>query len=225
MGSKDKANALIIQLNEDQRQVSKFEQVNQYYILCKNNQDKFLILFAMKKLAMISGKTVIYANDIIEAYRLKFFFNRFHMKAFVLSPELAQQQTASIIHFFSIGQFDILIALNDGYNEGQEPVLTDISYVVNFDVPNSYASYKKTGSMVERSEGAIINLVSHDDKKEEMLGAFQKKMTKAFGKEDILKCIPIVWHEIVKMKGRVEHVLSTLSNKRVRDEKLLEFKK
>jgi|DEB0MinimDraft_12_1074336.scaffolds.fasta_scaffold72532_1 hypothetical protein len=50
-------------------------------------------------------------------------------------------------------------------------------------------------------------------------------MTKAFGKEDILKCIPIVWHEIVKMKGRVEQVLSQLSNKRVRDEKLLEFKK
>jgi len=70
--------------------------------MCKNEQEKYLILFAMKKLAMIQGKLVIYANDIITAYRLKFFFNRFHMKAFVLSPELAKQQTASIIHFFSI---------------------------------------------------------------------------------------------------------------------------
>jgi hypothetical protein len=50
-------------------------------------------------------------------------------------------------------------------------------------------------------------------------------MEKAFGRSDIIKCVPIIWHELVKMKGRVEQVLSTLSNKRVRDEKLIEFKK
>lgn len=57
------------------------------------------------------------------------------------------------------------------------------------------------------------------------MSTFQKKMQKAYGRNDILKCIPVIWHEVVKMKGRVEQVLSTLSNKRVRDEKLLEFKK
>ena len=41
----------------------------------------------------------------------------------------------------------------------------------------------------------------------------------------MLKCLPVMWHELIKMKGRVEQVLNSLSNKRVRDEKLLEFKK
>ena len=41
----------------------------------------------------------------------------------------------------------------------------------------------------------------------------------------MLKCLPVLWHELAKMKGRVEQVLNSLSNKRVRDEKLLEFKK
>ena len=50
-------------------------------------------------------------------------------------------------------------------------------------------------------------------------------MIKSYGKNDILKCIPIIWHEMVRLKGRVDQVLQTLSNKRVRDEKLLEFKK
>ena len=54
---------------------------------------------------------------------------------------------------------------------------------------------------------------------------YQKKMEKSFGKSEILKCIPIIWHEVVKLKARVEHVLNTLSTKRVKDEKLLEFKK
>lgn len=71
--------------------------------MCKNDLDKYLVLFAFKKLSMIQGKLVIYANDIISAYRIKFFFNRFHMKAFVLSPEMAKQQIISVTHFFSIG--------------------------------------------------------------------------------------------------------------------------
>lgn len=54
---------------------------------------------------------------------------------------------------------------------------------------------------------------------------YQKKMEKAYGRTDILKCIPIIWHEVVKMKARVVDVLGTLSAKRVKDEKLLEFKK
>lgn len=50
-------------------------------------------------------------------------------------------------------------------------------------------------------------------------------MLKNYGRKDMIRCIPIIWHEIARIKGRVEEVLATLSNKRVRDEKLLEFKK
>jgi len=65
--------------------------MNHYYIMCKNDLDKFMVLFAFKKLGMLQGKLVIRANDVIQAYRIKYFFNRFQMKAFVLSPELAKQ--------------------------------------------------------------------------------------------------------------------------------------
>jgi hypothetical protein len=47
-----KQKALIIELNQDQRVVSKFEKINHYYIICKNDLDKFMVLFAFKKLAM-----------------------------------------------------------------------------------------------------------------------------------------------------------------------------
>jgi len=123
-----------------------------------------------------------------------------------------------------IGQFDTVILLNQGYPEGEEPELKDVNYVVNFDLPPSYNQYKATGSTITNPEGAIINLVN-TDKDSAALTSVQKKMQKAFGRQDCLKCLPIIWHEMVKMKGRVEEVLSNLSNKRVRDEKLLEFKK
>jgi len=50
-------------------------------------------------------------------------------------------------------------------------------------------------------------------------------MTKAFGRNDYLKCVPVIWHELVRMKGRVDDVWKTLSGKRVKSEKLVEFKK
>jgi hypothetical protein len=39
---------------------------------------------------MVEGKLMIYTATIMQAYRLKFFFNRFQIKAFVLAPEMAK---------------------------------------------------------------------------------------------------------------------------------------
>ena len=64
-----------------------------------------------------------------------------------------------------------------------------------------------------------------EEKKNDMLNTIQRKMLKAYGRSDMMKCIPIIWHEISRVKGRVDEVLCTLSNKRVKEEKLLEFKK
>lgn len=183
------------------------------------------MIFILKKLSLVNGKLVIYCNDVMQAYKIKFFFNRFHMKAFVLSPDMAKQQITSVIHFFHIGQFDILIALNSGYPEPLPP-LKEVSQIVNFELPEAYTLYKASGSQIEREEGCVVTLLTpEEEKKTQMLDTIQKKMLKAYGRGDILKCIPVIWHEVSRVKGRVEEVLQTLSNKRVRDEKLLEFKK
>ena len=95
--------ALVIQINEDQRVKSRFERIEQFYIQCQSHLEKFIILFTFLKLGILEGKTVIYTNDVIQAYRIKLFLNRFAMKAFVLSPELPKNQLKSLIHFFHIG--------------------------------------------------------------------------------------------------------------------------
>ena len=41
----------------------------------------------------------------------------------------------------------------------------------------------------------------------------------------MLRCLPVIWHEVTRLKGRVQDVLNKLSSKRVKDEKLLEIKK
>lgn len=104
--------------------------------------------------------------------------------------------------------------------------MKDLAFIVNFELPDTYRRYKENGGQIDREDGAIINLVTAaEEKKNSTLAGYQKKMAKAFSRNDMLKCVPILWHEVTKMKGRVDQVLANLSSKRVRDEKALEFKK
>ena len=41
----------------------------------------------------------------------------------------------------------------------------------------------------------------------------------------MIKCIPILWQELLKIKARVEDVIRALDNKTVKAEKTVEFKK
>jgi hypothetical protein len=60
--------------------------------------------------------------------------------------------------------------------------------------------------MVENEAGAILNFMT-DDEKKECLGLYQRKMRKAFGREDILQCLPIMWQELHGIKSRVDDIL------------------
>ena len=102
-----------------------------------------MLLFALKKLGLVEGKLLIYAGSIVEAYRIKFFFNRFSMKAFVLSPDMAKQQLGSVMHYFAIGQYDILIALHQNHFSEPLPQIKQVSWIINFDMPESYQQYRE----------------------------------------------------------------------------------
>jgi len=65
-----------------------FERINHLYAMCDQNLDKFMLLFSFVKLAIVQGKTVILCNDIVQAYRIKLFLNRFTLRSFVLAPDM-----------------------------------------------------------------------------------------------------------------------------------------
>lgn len=176
------------------------------------------------KLGLLEGKTLIYAADVLQAYRIKMFLNRFALKCFVLSPDLPKNQLKSLIHFFHIGQFSILVVVQSGYS--QQPQFSSVTNVVNFDVPRKYNSYKESGSYVDSDSGAVVTLVAPADPEEmEALALCQRKMQKAFSVPCMIRCVPILWQELIKIKTRVEDVTRTLDNKTVKMEKTNEFKK
>lgn len=98
--------------------------------------------------------------------------------------------------------------------------------VVNFEAPPKYNQYKENGSHIDADNGSILTLVQpSNDSEVEALELYQRKMQKAFSQANMIKNIPILWQELVKIKSRVEDVTRTLDNKTVKMEKTNEFKK
>lgn len=87
------------------------EKLDHFYIQCQSHLEKFIILFTFLKLGILEGKTIVHTSDIVQAYRIKLFLNRFAIKSFVLSPDLPKNSFKSLIHYFHIGQFNVLIVL------------------------------------------------------------------------------------------------------------------
>ena len=113
--------------------------------------------------------------------------------------------------------------LHTGYSQ-RPPALKDIQTVINFDIPQSFNSYKESGSMVAMENGCVITLIEPDlniTQKQiqnqtqdiPMLLKLIKKMDKNYGRSDMLKCLPIMWNHVCKFKSRVESVTLSLSNK------------
>ena len=71
----------------------------------------------------------------------------------------------------------------------------------------------------------MITLAVPGEEDAAAIAKVQGKLLKKCHRPDILRCLPILWSEVVKMKGRVETVLGTLSIKRVKQERVIEFKK
>ena len=61
------------------------------HIICAarcSEVDKFLLAYVILKLKLISGKCVIFVNDVDRSYRLKLFLEQFSIKSCVLNSEL-----------------------------------------------------------------------------------------------------------------------------------------
>jgi len=92
--------------------------LSQFYFVC-HKQDKYLILYTLLKLQLVSGKTLIFVQSIEAAYRLKILLERFSINSAVLNAELPHSSRQNIIQSFNQSLVELLIATDDGF--GDEP--------------------------------------------------------------------------------------------------------
>ena len=62
-------------------------QLTQYKILLEE-EDKFVLIYALFKLKLIQGKTIIFVNSVDKCYQIKLYLEQFGIPVCVLNSEL-----------------------------------------------------------------------------------------------------------------------------------------
>jgi ATP-dependent RNA helicase DDX56/DBP9 len=155
----------IVKLEEDENDdLKKKQNLSQFY-LAVPKKDKGLILYVFLKLGLLKGKGLFFVNSIDAAYRLKLFFELFHIRSAVLNSELPLQSRLNILEHYNVGNFEYLIC-TDGFSRGNDFRL--VSFVVNVDLPATVEEYTHRIGRTARGghKGVALTLISQESQQD-----------------------------------------------------------
>lgn len=121
----------------------------QYYAMT-SEFDKFLLLYVVFKLGLIKGKLLVFVNLIDRGYRLKLFLEQFGVRCCILNLELPINLRLHIVDEFNKNVYHLLIATDDGNEDGKGDKeygvsrgvdFRNVACVLNFDFPLLLRAY------------------------------------------------------------------------------------
>lgn len=170
-------NPVVLKLEEPELPES--DQLMQYHIKCEE-EDKFVLIYALLKLNLIQGKSLIFVKSVNRCYRLKLFLEQFGIKSCVLNSELPSACRCHAVNQFNIGIYDIIIASDEktvdepgtfkrkkfkkdkeyGVSRGID--FQFVSNVINFDFPECVEAYVHRVGRTARgnADGTALSFVS-----------------------------------------------------------------
>ncbi|KXJ94636.1 putative ATP dependent RNA helicase [Microdochium bolleyi] len=101
------------------------EGIPQYVVKCAEDE-KFLLMYVVFKLKLITGKCIIFVSDVDRSYRLKLFFEQFGIRSCVLNSELPVNSRIHCVEQFNSNVYDILIASDENEVLGDENLHEDV---------------------------------------------------------------------------------------------------
>jgi len=170
----------VLQLEEEEETIVKKKKTLSQFYLPLPRKDKNLVLYVFLKLGLLKGKGLFFVNSTDAGYRLKLFWEQFHIRSAVLNAELPVASRMSILEQFNAGNFDYLIATDESssaantattrikdseYGVSRGLDFRNVSFVVNVDFPATAESYTHRIGRTARagSKGVALSLVEIDD--------------------------------------------------------------
>lgn len=134
--------------------------------------DRYLLLYALLRLKLIAGKTIIFTNSTNTSYKLKLFLDKFQIPSAVINAELPEKSRLSAINAFNKGMFDLLLATDEGVDEDDEDDDDESSETSSESENSEEESESSSGSESEsddnelrKSEADIMERLSQDQKR------------------------------------------------------------
>lgn len=208
--------------------------LSEYYTICNNMVDKWLMLYILLKMNVIPRKCLIFVSEVDTAYSIKVFLERFGMNCGVLTPIIPAATRRMLIQCFNQGSYDILVT-SDTINEKDESILNvlkdnsityrgvdyrEVASVFNFDCPSSVRSYIHHIGRTARggASGVSITIVNGNIPNEmevldELLSDKNRKINK----------LKITSEEVACFRYRIEDCMRILTKSNIQKHKLQEI--
>ena len=200
------------------------------YLSIKQESDKYIIIYTLLKLSLITGKVIIYTKTKNTGYRLKLFLEEFHIKCLLLNYELPKATRHLCVTNF-VNTSDILIVIDPDEQESQNKdskrhkiYKVPVSVLINFDFPTSFKVYNKRLADLSSDINSGISIMSLLLEDEEFLLRKTNKRLEKMGKNSI-EALVLKMDQFEKFRYRCEDVLQSVTSKHVKTTQLNDVKK
>ncbi|CAL8135827.1 unnamed protein product [Orchesella dallaii] len=222
-----------------------------HYVIRSEEEEKFVLIYALFKLNLVRGKSLIFVNNVDRSYKLKLYLEQFGIKACVLNSELPQMCRWHAVQQFNMGVYNIIIASDDRHLNERAPEKMEsndepgprqskrqdkesgvsrgidfqyVSNVINFDFPVDSASYLHRVGRTARgnNKGAALSFASM--KESELLQEVEKTLEELSGETLTLKPFNFKMEEVEGFRYRAKDAWKAVTRIAVREARLKEIR-
>ncbi|KOC59472.1 putative ATP-dependent RNA helicase DDX56 [Habropoda laboriosa] len=215
-----------------------------HYSLAAEENEKATILYALLKLHLIRGKTIIFVNTVDRCYKLKLFLEQFGIPTCVLNSELPAVSRCRAVTQFNTGTYEIIIASDEKSLE--EPHIIKIkkgkrrkdkesgvargidfqfvANVINFDFPPDVNSYIHRAGRTARgnNEGTALSFVSIRERP--LLEEVEAELKHCYNRDTLFKTYQFKLEEVEGFRYRARDAWKAVTRIAVREARLKEIK-
>ncbi|KAK0168734.1 hypothetical protein PV327_002505 [Microctonus hyperodae] len=214
-----------------------------HYSLAAEENDKAAILYALLKLRLIRGKSIIFVNTVDRCYKLKLFLEQFGIPTCVLNSELPATSRCRAVTQFNTGTYDIIIASDEKALEEPHVIKQKskrrkdkesgvargidfqfVSNVINFDFPQDVNSYIHRAGRTARgkNQGTALSFISLRERV--LLDEVESELKQNYGRATLFKTYQFKLEEVEGFRYRAKDAWKAVTRIAVREARLKEIK-
>ena len=242
-------NPVILKLSEPQ--LPDASQLAQYVIKLEE-EDKFVLIYALFKLELIRGKTLLFVSSVDRCYKLKLYLEQFMIPCCVLNSELPVATRLHTVSQFNKGVYSVIVAADEKLlSEGDKPKKGDkvdkdaenskrskdkesgvargidfqfVANVINFDFPKDPDSYIHRVGRTARGvqNGTALSLINSNET--QLLSDVESHLTEVCGGENHLKPYQFKMDELDGFRYRARDAWRSVTKIAIREARLKELK-
>lgn len=231
-----------VTLKLQEAQLPSSSQLMQYHIKCLE-EDKYTLIYALLKLNLIKGRSIIFVSSVDRCYRLKLFLEQFAIHSCILNSEMPSNSRCHIVQQFNEGKYDIIISADESYlqnvkkemlpktkrvKDPESGIARGIDFhhvenVINFDFPRTLDEYVHRVGRTARAfnEGAALSFITTENEKSfKRISSLLAKQTN----EDVFKPYQFRMEELDGFKYRARDAYRAVTNGAVKQARLKDIK-